>query len=37
MANKTLSDTTWVKKAENEELTVSDLAWLNTIILSRLE
>jgi len=29
------SDKTWIEKAEKGTLTVSELAWLNTIVLTR--
>ncbi|RXZ78226.1 N-acetylmuramoyl-L-alanine amidase [Paenibacillaceae bacterium] len=32
---KVISDLNWIKKAEKKELTISELSWLNLILLSR--
>ncbi|MNW63174.1 hypothetical protein D3C74_413550 [compost metagenome] len=37
LEQKIITDKTWIEKAEKDTLTVSELTWLNTIILARKE
>ncbi|MNW42231.1 Peptidoglycan L-alanyl-D-glutamate endopeptidase CwlK precursor [compost metagenome] len=37
LEQKVITDTSWIEKAEKGTLTVSELTWLNTIILARKE